>query len=490
MSSPVLEATEQRRARHLARLDDLVAKDRRGEKVDAKEMQKLVEAVESDTEERDELRAEERRVRQCERAAAEMYGGGGHSFSGRPILVGSEPMTYSADPAGPSFFKDLAMLARNAYGSHTEEARRRLQQHGREVEIESRHNVELADALERSRFDRGEQRVNPNTSATTGGEFIPPLWLVSQYVPFARSGRTIANRVNLQPLPPGIDVINLPKITVGALEGVQIANAAPVATQDIVTSTVSGAVRTIAGQEDISLQLLEQSPIAMDGVVFDDLSRDYDKQLDLQILTGTGSNGQHQGALTQTGATSNTSITNINLVTCSSTVFADQTSTGTQLRSIANAIQTIDTLRYERPTAIWVHPRRAALWAMQADTTGRPLNTTYGPFNATGSFTEPTQGQGVVGEILGLPVIADPNIPTTCATGAVTGGTGDCIVVVKEDDLYLWEGTLRLRALPEILSGTLQIRFQVYAYSCFIPSRFPPALSLITGSTGLAAPTF
>ena len=86
-------------------------------------------------------------------------------------------------------------------------------------------------------------------------EFVPPLWLVSQYVPYMRAGRVFANRCQNLPLPPGIDVINLPKITVGSQAAIQTANAAAVQSVDIQTSTVAASVRTIAGQEDISMQL-------------------------------------------------------------------------------------------------------------------------------------------------------------------------------------------------------------------------------------------
>ncbi len=61
--------------------------------------------------------------------------------------------------------------------------------------------------------------------------------------------------------------------------------------------------------------------------------------------------------------------------------------------------------------------------------------------------------------------------------------------MVKEDDLWLWERSLRMRALPEVLSETLQRRFQVYAYSAFMANRFPPSISEIA-SSGFAAPIF
>jgi hypothetical protein len=144
------------------------------------------------------------------------------------------------------------------------------------------------------------------------------------------------------------------------------------------------------------------------------------------------------------------------------------------------------------PTAVWVHPRRANSWAYAADSSNRPLfiPAKYGPYNVVGLNEAVPIPQGVAGELFGLPVVKDANMATTMNGTAVTGGTADAVVVLKEDDLILWEGTMRMRALPEILSGTLQIRFQLYAYSAFMPDRFPPSISILTGNTGLAAPGF
>jgi hypothetical protein len=240
------------------------------------------------------------------------------------------------------------------------------------------------------------------------------------------------------------------------------------------------------------MQLLEQSPLAMDNVIFDDLSRDYDQRLDIQVVNGSGANGQHTGVLNVAGNTSNTSITSSNLVNCSSTEFFG-TTTGDQYRSVVNGVNQIETLRFMPPTAIWAHPRRTNSWAYAADSNSRPLfiPTKYGPWNTVGLNEGAPVPQGVAGELFGLPVVKDANMVTT-ANGTASpssGGTQDAVVVLKEDDLLLYEGTMRMRALPEILSGTLQIRFQVYAYSAFIPTRFPPSISIVVGA-GLAAPGF
>jgi hypothetical protein len=369
-------------------------------------------------------------------------------------------------------------------------ARARMERHLRVVEVEARTDPKVAEMWRGAKY---EMRTNPNTSAGTGGEFVPPLWLVSSYVPYFRPGRVCANRCVNRPLPPGIDVINIPKITTGSTTAIQAAQANAVSSTDIVTSSASANVNTIAGQEDISLQLLEQSPIAMDGVVFDDLTADYDQRLDLQIISGTGANGQHKGVQVVTQSATPGITTAFYSSSTSATFYG--TAAG-NVPAIIQGVNNIETIRFAAPTAIWVHPRRANWWLAgggssgAADTTHRPLFLAGPMFNAVGQSADAgSVPQGVAGSIFGLPVIKDANMSTACLTGAPTGSTQDVAIVLKEDDMYLWEGQLKMRALPEILSGTLQIRFQVYAYSAFMPDRAPAAIA-VAGGTGFAAPTF
>jgi hypothetical protein len=76
------------------------------------------------------------------------------------------------------------------------------------------------------------------------------------------------------------------------------------------------------------------------------------------------------------------------------------------------------------------------------------------------------------------------NVPANLGAGS----NEDRIIVAKWDELYLFEGTPRIRVLQEVLSGTLQVRFQIYNYAAFIGNRRPKAVSVISG-TGLIAPS-
>ena len=508
MPNPVLDRALERRVEAQKELDETLEAPNAEKRGLTEDETGILEWLNAELDELDRqipaLKESEARKAAAAKAAAEIEAAGPSAPEHRGAVIRREPGVYRRDASRdePSYLRDLAAFMvpmASSLGIRPEDARQRLARNWEEVQRDADQGDDKAFASrivnEVRRWGQVpdvEQRVNPNTTAGTGGEFVPPLWLVSQYVPYARAGRAAANRVTNVGLPPGIDVINIPKITTGSLTAIQVANAAPVTSQDIVTSTVSGKVNTIAGQEDISLQLLEQSPIAMDNVVFEDLSADYDRTLDQQVIYGSGSNGQHQGVLTQTGATSNTTITDINLVTgTNAQTFASTPGSATTLMTcLGNAKTVIETLRFASPTAIWAHPRRVNNWEVQGtDSTYRPLFVSYSPWNAYGPNSASTEFEGVAGALAGLPVIKDANIGTTWSSAGTspTGSTYDVVAVLKEDDVYLYESTVRLRALPEILSGTLQIRYQLYAYSAFIPSRFPPSISVITG---LGAPTF
>ena len=486
MDNPVLDAARAKRAKHQSKLDDLLtaptAESRSLTDDETTEFEELASKITKLDAQISMLEAEDARKASAVAASAEVVA------DAPGAIVRSEPMTYAEHNRSTSYLRDLAAIQVPQSGLDGAAARERMARHAREIEVEARKDPELAarwsDAVR-------EMRTNPNTTAGTGGDLVPPRWLISGYVPFMRPGRVCANRIQNQPLPPGIDVINIPRLTVGSQAAIQGGNAGAVQSIDIQTTYVSAPVNTIAGQEDISLQLLEQSPIAMDGVVFQDLAADYDQRLDLQVLVGTGANGQHTGVFNLSRAAGlSPTVSQASYVSSTSATFFG-TAAG-NVPSIISAVNQVETLRYANPTAIWVHPRRSNWWSAQADTvTGRPLfiQKGYGPYNVPGVNEASPQFQGIAGELFGLPVVKDANMPTTASAGAPTGGTQDAAVVLKEDDQILWEGSLKMRALPEILSGTLQIRYQLYAYSALTFGRVPNSVAVV-GGAGFAAPTF
>lgn len=363
------------------------------------------------------------------------------------VRVKSEPATYTREGRN-SYFGDLIA----ATTKNDPDSRERLARHGQEV-------MEKRDL---SRTDGA------------GGYFVPPLWLVDDFLAKERAGRVTADLCNREALPPGTDSINLPKITTGTAVGVQTADNGAVTEQDIVDNVVSIPVKTLAGQEDVAIQLLEQSPLAFDRVVMQDLMADYNQKLDLQVLNGSGVSGQVTGILGTSGI--------------GSTSYSDASPTVPEAYpKLASAVNDVAGARYLPPEAWVMHPRRWYWMLAALDSANRPFvvaSPAYGPQNTLGTGNGAAAQGGPAGTILGLPVYLDPNVPTTLG-----GGTEDAIICARFSDMWLFESGLRTRVLPEVLSGTLTVRIQLYAYVGFTAARFPTGVSKITG-TGLAAPSF
>lgn len=404
-----------------------------------------------------------------EAAAAEAAKASGHGITVR------EPLTYRKG-GEHSYFLDLARATFNR--GDADGARDRLVRHAREMDVEMPRRVAIAEeraategkmlSPEISPF---EKRVNPNRTDGQGGYFVPPLWLIDEYIPLLRAGRVFADQVRQLALPGGTDSINLPKVATGAATNVQTADNAAVTSVDITDTSVSAPVRTIAGQQDIALQLLEQSPIGLDDqVIFPDLIADYNRRVDLQTLNGTGASGQMTGIDSLSGG---------NAVT-----YTDATPTGPKLYTpLAQVMSLIASTRFEPPTAIFMHPRRWFWLAAALDSQNRPLVVPAGgAFNQL-AVMDGTNVQGPVGQVLGVPIFLDANIGVSYGAGT----NEDRIYAVRTPDLYLWEGNLRARTLQEVLSGTLQVRLQIYNYVAFMPNRYPISVGQI-GGTGLIAP--
>lgn len=140
-----------------------------------------------------------------------------------------------------------------------------------------------------------------------------------------------------------------------------------------------------------------------------------------------------------------------------------------------------------------LHPRRWFWFATGLDgasgTSGRPVvnSDSFPAFNISAKEVDPVPYEGLAGRTpFGPKVYIDANVPITDNGSGVLSGEDDVAFAAKWDDLWLFEGDLRTRVLPEVLSGTLEIRFQVYNYVAFLV-RYGQSLALGQG-TGFVPP--
>jgi len=363
-------------------------------------------------------------------------------------VVTNESQVYTRESAseGVSWFAD-------AYRSHFRSdpaALGRLQRYAQENEVEKR-----------------------DVGTGAFGALIPPQYLIDMFAPIARAGRPTANVAASHELPDEGMTLNIPRGTTGTATAVQATENTGVQETDFDETTLAVPVVTIAGQQDMSRQSLERGR-GNDEIIFADLVADYAVKLNVQLISGSGSSGQHLGIL-------NTAA--INAVT-----YTDATPTVAEVYpKLADALQQINTNRF-LPATVWLmHPRRWGWFTAAVDSTGRPLVGIHAPMNPVGVGQAAEYGQ-VVGEILGVPVVTDASIPTNLGAGT----NEDVIVGARAADLHLWEQNGGMPAqlkFEETQAGSLTVKLVVYGYSGFTAGRYPKAVATI-GGTGLITPTF
>jgi len=335
-----------------------------------------------------------------------------------------EPLTYEQE-SPHTFFRDLTL----AKLGERPDARARLERHA--VEMESR-----------------------DVKGTSGGGaagLIPPGWLADQYAPIARAPRPLADAVQSFPMPPYGDDFKVPQVTTGAAVAVQATENDPVQETDVVSGTVTASVVTISGQQDVSVQAIRRSAPGLDQVIYDDLRRAYDEKLEAQLLTGSGASGQHKG------------ITQVSSV-ITQTYTQATPDVQTFVTNLAKLVGQVASQRLVSELLVLLHPRRAA-WISQAS--GTASLSDLPAFNDFG---------------FNVNFAVDPSVPTSLGAGT----NQDQVYVVHAPSLRLAEEEARVMA-SDVLSGTLEIRLQLFAFSLFESSRYPKAIGILDG-TGLANP--
>src|SRR5206468_1231202 len=132
------------------------------------------------------------------------------------------------------------------------------------------------------------------------------------------------------------------------------------------------------------------------------------------------------------------------------------------------------------PPELWL--MRTARWAWLATAE----DTTTSPIVPPGFFpvsvpppTTPEDKPNAVGVLLGWPIFADDGIPATLGSG-----TEDAIIAARPSDHLLLESDLRTTVNVEPLSGTLQVRLQLWGYAAHL-ARYPTGIATLRG-TGMA----
>jgi HK97 family phage major capsid protein len=397
------------------------------------EIEKVDERIEQITD------LEVRKAKAAELAAS-VDGGAIESRAAAPARVVSEEPTYH-ERSGNDFLADA--IAAEFGGSY--EARERI-----------------------TRYQRESMEKRDSGSANFAGLVIPQ-YLVSEFAGIRRPGRPVLDISTNAALPAQGMTVNIGRLTTGVTSYVQASeNTAPTeSSPDDTLLTVN--VNTVASMFDISKQAVLRGT-GVETQLLGDAVRSYQSRLDGLAVNGSGSSGEHRGILNTSGI--------------NATTYTDASPTWAEFfPKLVEAIQNISSNFYGGATHIVAHPSLIGCWLRALDSTNRPLfNATAGnPFNAPGTFDRPAYDMGGL-QILGIPVIADANVPTNLGTG-----TNETAVIVGDfRESYIWEDNAGspLFVRFEQPDGNIAIRTVVFGFSAYTAGKYPTAFSAITG-TGL-----
>lgn len=372
----------------------------------------------------------------------------------RPKDPDSEEKTYRPDMLPGSGVKEERGFLRDVYavksgdraaGDRLERNRREaIEFHGPNVPAEYR---DMANA------------------ATTGGEFVPPLYLGNLWTEPMAGGRPLADALPHLPLPSTGTAITIPAWSSGPSVAAR-ADIGAVSETDGVTANITHSVNEIAGMLDIGRILVMRSDPSFEIVAGRQLRRQYDTYLDTQLIGGSGTDPQHRGIRNVSG---------VNTV-----AYTDASPTAAELwPKFFDGIQKIESNRDTSADLIVMAPRRAAWVASQLSSTF-PLVQLSNLNQAGGQ-----QDMGFAYNIAGLRVLKDKNIGILYGAGT----NEDEIYILASEDFLLMEGPLMARVHDDVGSGNGLIRYAVFAFSAFLSKRYPKGATVMSG-TGLVTPAF
>lgn len=342
------------------------------------------------------------------------------------------------------------------------------------VNAQLRGDLDAAQRLQRHMAEERAEGVevrDVSTGAFTG--LTVPQYLTDLVAPPKRAMRPVADLARKLALPADGMTVNTSRITTGTAAAVQATENAGVQETDADDTLLTVDVRTIAGQQDISVQALQRS-VGADAVIIADLQNAYHTVLDSQIINNDGTSGTHKGIRSTAGIASVT--------------YTDGTPTAAEAYpKLFDLISQIQSGVFGGATHLVMAPRRWNWFASQVGTSFpflQPNNVSS--VNVGGEISSNTYG-GVVGVLAGLPVVLDGNIPTNLGAGT----NEDVILGVTADELFLWEqpGSPLLIRAEQTAAGNLTVKLVVYGFSAFTAGRYPLAHGVI-GGTGLVTPAF
>ncbi len=320
-----------------------------------------------------------------------------------------------------------------------------------------------AEATERVQRARAEALVDYRSTTGNFGGLVVPQYLTDLYAPNLESGRPFLSNVTSVPLPEAGMTLTIPRGSGSTTVAAQETQNTGVSNTTMTESDLTVPVRTFAGQQVVSRQAVDRGT-GIANILLSDLFAEYATKVNVSAISGDGTGGGHWGILNTTSV---------------QTAAWTGTTGASLMTSIHNAVGKVNASRVAAADLIIMHPRRWAFLCAASDTSNRPFVQVDGPgFNAQGNGA--AAGYGIVGSLVGIPVVTDAGIPTNL--GASTDE--DRIIVTRRQDVLFMEDASAPVGLTfeEVKGDQLSVQMVVFGYSAFTAGRYPVATCVVTGT--------
>lgn len=393
------------------------------------------------------------------------------------VQILKEPLTYEArlvrDKSSPRGFRAISARENRSYVQDfvlaqlkgDTEAQYRLDRHGREM----RKVAEVRESLFNPDVEVDFEQRAVNWTSGFGGYFAPPLWINEQFAIQPTPERVLANLAPQFELPQGAQSVNLPAWNTGIHVG-EAQVGSPLITQGLTDSPISSAVATIAGNFDVPMQMLEQSPQGshLDWMVFTAMEARYGYKLELQLFNGAGSTSpQGSGNNQLLGILNNPAIPASNVISYTGQGESGGPTGGATVMFpyLGIAMAAVGQNRLLPPENWMMTTSRVAWIGTQEDLQNRPLMIANS--DGSGKF-----------DMVAINVELNDAIPRT------VNGNQEPIFCLRPSDWLILESDRRTQVMQEVVSGTLSARLQMRRYVAAL-LRYPSSVAYLIG-TGMA----
>lgn len=304
----------------------------------------------------------------------------------------------------------------------------------------------VADA--QARLHRHAREMRDVTTGGDGQGFQVPYYFGDAVATAARATTKAFDFTTRRPMPEWGMEIEVPVTGTGVSAAVYEENAAITET-DVVATSPNAPVVTLAAEVEVSMQLAERSRGLVDQVIATDATAALGATLDVQLLNGSGSNGEMTGLLNQSGITEST--------------YTDASPTLAEYRREVWALQrnVIVASGREPDVMVW-GPTRSA-WAWSGTDASLTRQTTSQDFPAPGVIVSA--------------------VPTTLGAGT----DEDRLLLLHRDSVYLYASPVTYKVFTDPLSANGTVRLQARMYAA-VALRTPSAVGVLKG-TGTVVPS-